>query len=253
MSKRSCGLIVVTLCMAIGCEKPVPPAKSEAQPGAAPSDLRAEAEPIAVFNGKDLTGWEFDDLAWPNKWVVGAASVDPDRTIHLKVEPGGTDLAHVKGQTRNLYTKQKFGDHRVEIEVLLPTASNSGIFVHGEYEVQVLDAIPLDVNKPSDMDHGAIARIAAPKVFSQKETGEWQKYVIEFRAPRYDASGKKTENARFIKVELNGKLIHENVEPTDVTLGGLTGVEHATGPLYLQGNEGPVAFRNIKVTPLQLD
>ncbi|MBI1372343.1 MAG: DUF1080 domain-containing protein [Phycisphaera sp.] len=250
------GLIAATLITTTGCEKPAPPAKPTAT-GATPATTArpADAAPVVIepFNDKDLTGWAFDDTARPSNWVVGAASIDPDHRTQLKVEPGGTDLINPDGQACNPYTKQKFGDHRIELEVMLAVGSNSGIFVHGDYEVQVLDTLPADINHPTDMDHGAIARIAAPKIFTQKKPGEWQKYVIEFRAPRFDAAGKKTENARFIRIELNGQLIHENVEAPDTTLGGLTGEEHPTGPLYLQGNEGPVAFRNIKVTPLNLD
>ena len=77
--------------------------------------------------------------------------------------------------------------------------------------------------------------------------GEWQKYVIEFQAPRFE-DGKKVANARFIKVVLNGQVIHENVEMKRQTPGGVAGKEAPTGPLMFQGNHGPVAFRNIKIT-----
>ncbi len=74
--------------------------------------------------------------------------------------------------------------------------------------------------------------------------------MIDFSAPQFNAAGKKTANAKFLKVELNGKVLHENVEMKGATPGGVTGQEHATGPLMLQGNHGTAAFRNISIKPL---
>ena len=98
---------------------------------------------------------------------------------------------------------------------------------------------------------GAIYGATVPKVNASKAPGEWQKYVIDFRAPKFDAAGAKTGNAKFLKVELNGTVIHENVEMTGPTPGGLTGKEAATGPIMFQGDHGAVAYRNIKITPLK--
>jgi len=247
-----------------GCERPAPPPPSAPSNSPMTSDTSAPAETgtddapsapgvVEPLKAGDLSGWEFDDAGRDQHWVFGKAVIDPKNRTRILVEPGGNDLINPEGLTTNPYTKQKFQDYRLEVDVMLALGSNSGIFVHGDYEVQVLDQLPLDPEKPGDMDHGAIARKAAPKVLSQKQPGEWQTYVIEFRAPRFDADGKKTENARFLNVTLNGQLIHESVEVDDATLGGLTGVENPTGPVYLQGNEGAVAFRNIRVTPLDLD
>ena len=72
--------------------------------------------------------------------------------------------------------------------------------------------------------------------------------VIDFQAPRFK-DGKKVQNAKFVKVTLNGEVIHENVEMKSHTPGGLTGKEVPTGPLMFQGDHGPVAFRTIKITP----
>jgi hypothetical protein len=84
-----------------------------------------------------------------------------------------------------------------------------------------------------------------------KPPGEWNTYDISFRAPRFDAQGKKTENAKFISVTLNGRKIHENVEVPEPTGGQLPGGERATGPLMFQGNHGIVAFRNVRVKPIE--
>jgi hypothetical protein len=95
---------------------------------------------------------------------------------------------------------------------------------------------------------GAIYSAAVPKKNAAKKPGEWQKFVIEFQAPRFEGD-KKVANAKFIKVTLNDVVLHENVEMKQQTPGGLTGKESATGPLMFQGDHGPVAYRNIKITP----
>jgi hypothetical protein len=88
----------------------------------------------------------------------------------------------------------------------------------------------------------------SPRVNASKPPGEWQSFDIDFRAPRFDAGGKKIENARVVKVVHNGKLIHENVELKGPTRGGMANDEKAVGPLRLQGDHGPVAYRNIRIT-----
>ncbi|MBY0231411.1 MAG: DUF1080 domain-containing protein [Gemmataceae bacterium] len=146
----------------------------------------------------------------------------------------------------DLYTEKKFADCLLEIEVVVSKGSNSGIYLMGEYEVQVFDSWGKE--KPGTGDMGGLYATAAPKVNACKKPGEWQKFVIDFRAPRFK-DGKKTENAKFVKVTLNGKVIHEDVEVKGPTPACLTGKEHAEGPLMLQGDHGPVAFRNIRLTP----
>jgi hypothetical protein len=97
---------------------------------------------------------------------------------------------------------------------------------------------------------GAIYGVAIPSTNASRAPGTWQRFRIDFRAPRFDASGKKTKNARFLKIELNGQVVQQNAEAKGVTPGGVSGREAATGPLMFQGNHGPVAYRNIVITPL---
>ncbi len=146
----------------------------------------------------------------------------------------------------DLYTEQKFGDCRVELELMIPKGSNSGIYLMGEYEVQVLDSYGKDKVGPGDM--GGIYNTAAPKKNACRKAGEWQKFVIDFQAPRFE-DGKKTANAKFLKVVLNDEVIHEDVEAPKPTGSELSSKEVATGPLMIQGDHGPVAVRHIKITP----
>jgi len=83
-----------------------------------------------------------------------------------------------------------------------------------------------------------------------KKPGEWQSLMIDFRAPRFDEAGKKTANAKFVKVTLNGQVVQDNVEIAHGTNVSRNAKEHPTGPIYLQGDHGSVAFRNLKVTTL---
>jgi Domain of Unknown Function (DUF1080) len=206
-------------------------------------------EPVSLLNGKDLANWRFKDKG-ANHWVPGTATISTENNTRLDVKEGGAELVNkVTGHNQgcDISTEQKFGDMLLELEVMVPKGSNSGIYLMGEYEVQVFDSH--GVAKPGPGDMGALYAASVPKVNASKPPGEWQKYVIEFRAPRFDADGKRTENAKFLKVELNGTVLHENVEMKGPTPGGLTGKEAAQGPLMFQGDHGAVAFRNIKITP----
>jgi hypothetical protein len=146
------------------------------------------------------------------------------------------------------------------VEFCVAKGSNSGVYFQNRYEVQVFDSY----GKPSVNAHdcGAIyerwddAKKSgyeghAPRVNACKPPGEWQTFDITFRAPRFDSTGKKTENAKFLKVLQNGQVLHENVELTGPTRGG-KGAESALGPIRLQGDHGPVAYRNLSITRLSL-
>jgi hypothetical protein len=203
------------------------------------------------FNGKDLTNWEIRGKK-DGKWTVGEPSMSKSSPGTLEVKPGGNALVNVvagHGQSHDIFSKEKYGDIKLEVEVMVPKGSNSGIYLMGNYEVQVFDSY--GVQKMKDADMGALYSAAPPKANASKAPGEWQKYVIEFRAPKFDDTGKKTANAKFVKVELNGTLLHENVEMKGVTGGSLESKEAATGPLMFQGDHGAVAYRNIKITPLK--
>lgn len=207
---------------------------------------------IIPFNGVNLDNWAVvGDLA-ASKWVVGKAEVAADDPKMLAAKPGGGEminLARQHGDSLDIYTKEKFGDCHLELELMVPKDSNSGIYLMGEYEVQVLDSYGREELGQGDM--GAIYGAASAPVNASRKPGEWQKYVIDFQAPKFDAAGNKIANAKFLKVELNGQILHKNLEVTGSTGGGVTGKESPTGPLMFQGNHGPVAYRNIRITPLK--
>jgi hypothetical protein len=211
-------------------------------------------EAASPFNGKDLNNWEFKKLEnIKPQWKVGKAALSSTDRKKLDISGAEGDMVNVVGghkQSLDIYSKDKFGDMRLEVELMVPQGSNSGIYVMGEYEVQVLDSHGKADKDMGAGDIGAIYNAAVPKVNAAKAPGEWQKFVIDFKAPVFDAAGKKTANAKFLKVELNGKVLHENLEMSGPTPGGVSGKEAATGPVMFQGDHGAVAYRNIKVSPL---
>jgi Domain of Unknown Function (DUF1080) len=201
------------------------------------------------FNGQDLSGWKFKGGEAKNKWRVGKASLDPADPHKLVVSPGGNEMVNAEGHGTDIYTEAKWGDAVIEVEVMVAKGQNSGIYVMGEYEVQVLDSFGKEKVGAGDM--GGLYGAAAPRVNASKAPGEWQKYVIDYRAPKFDADGKKVCNLKFVKIELNGQVLHENVELKGPTPSGVTGKEAATGPIMFQGDHGLVAYRCLKVTPLR--
>ena len=232
------------------------------------------------FNGTNLDGWKFRGDC-ENCWKVGrlvadATSIDivpiaaegragialrrtgiaPRRAADTNARLFAPALANtIDAQWQqeprkgvDIYTEEKFGDCTVKLEFLVTRGSNSGVYLMGEYEVQINDSFAKNPGRPlSQADMGAIYSAAEPSRNAAGVPGTWQSYEIEFVAPKFDASGNKTANAVFKKVILNGVVVQENVEVKEPTGGGLTMKEAPTGPLMLQGDHGPVAFRNIEI------
>lgn len=236
--------------------------------------------------------WTFTDLSpfrpQAGNWmVVGDVTINPDVDIHEKqasvtqpaskkskksvpvvtteppkavtFQPGTGILLNMNDEVKksNLLTVMEHGDIDLELEVMLPKGSNSGIYLQGRYEVQLLDSWGVKDPKYSDIggiyrnwenQPGKIYMGKAPLSNPAKAPGLWQKFKISFRAPRFDAAGNKIENARFNYVDLNGVRIHENLEVPLPTGGPVENNEKPFGPLMIQGDHGPVAFRNVKYT-----
>ena len=216
---------------------------------------------VQLFNGQDLTGWVALEPA-RNDWLVASkVELDPADNKKFKIVPGtGIFVNGPKGRTSNLVATTKHGDCRAHVEFVVPKNSNSGVYFQGLYEIQVFDSFGMD--KVTYRDCGAIyARWInnqdvdgkSPRVNASKAPGVWQSFDAIFKAPRFDAAGKKVADAKFVKVWHNGVLIHENADLPGPTRASLPGPEAPTGPLMLQGDHGPVAYRNIWIEPLKLD
>jgi hypothetical protein len=213
---------------------------------------------LIVLLSLALAGWRGQEADKPNEWMtVQSAKMDAANPKVLVLGPAvsaGILVNGKLGKTVNLVTTEKYGDVEAEIEFLLPQGSNSGVYFQGLYEIQILDSYGKTDLKFGD-NGGIYGRYidgktvggTPPRVNASKAPGEWQTFHVWFRAPRFDASGKKIRNARFEKVLHNGVLIHENVEVEGPTRASMGHAEAPTGPLMLQGDHGPVAFRKITI------
>jgi Domain of Unknown Function (DUF1080) len=196
----------------------------------------APKDAVILFDGKSLDGWIMrNDEKKPAEWDV--------------LEGG---IAQAK--TGDIITKEQFGGHfQLHVEFRVPylpdqmgqARGNSGVYVQGRYEVQVLDSYGLD---SKNNDCGAIYEVAAPLVNACKAPTVWQSYDIEFTAPKCE-DDKKTEPAR-LTVHQNGILIQDDVKiSVDNTRAGRGGDPCTPGPIMLQYHGAPVQFRNVWLVP----
>ena len=197
----------------------------------------APAGAVVLFDGKDLENWTRTDGKTPPGWEILPDGV-------MQVKPG----------TGNIITKEKFDGHfKLHVEFRVPylpdkhgqARGNSGVYLQGRYEVQVLDSYGL---KAQDDDCGAIYEVSAPSVNACKAPTAWQSYDIEFTAPKCE-DGKKTADPH-ITVYQNGVKIQDNVDITkDNTRAGLGGDVCTPGPIMLQDHGAPVQYRNVWLIP----
>jgi hypothetical protein len=156
--------------------------------------------------------------------------------------------------TQGATSEDKFRDFTVHIEFRLPympaargqARGNSGIYLQGRYEIQMLDSFGLE---GKDNECGGIYGVSAPKLNMAFPPLTWQTYDIDFTAARFDADGNKTANAK-VTVKHNGVVIHQDLEIPKTT--GSSPVKDETdtpGPIYLQNHGNPVRYRNIWVLP----
>ncbi len=178
---------------------------------------RKPGTPIDLFNGTDVSGWR---------------GQIPDRPLGWFVKDG---ILQNQGKgANNIYTERKFNDFKLEVEFNVDPKSNSGVYLRGRYEIQVLDGYgrPLDVHS-----QGALYGFIVPAVNADKPAGEWQTFEITLVANR-------------VTVKLNGTKIIDNGEVPGITGGALDAHEKAPGPIMLQGDHGRVQFRKVRLTPL---
>lgn len=201
--------------------KPVPPPKGA----------------IVLFDGKDASGWVRTN-GKPFPW---------------KIENGAMVCVPDSGSVR---TKRKFGDHKLHIEFKVPfmpwslgqARGNSGVFIQGRYEVQVLDSYL--IKKPGKGDCGALYGLIAPSKNASKPPRVWQSFDITFRAPKFGPSGKMITKGRLTVVH-NGITVIDDKEIPKVTPGGLDQDPTRPGALMLQDHDNTLTYRNIWLVPLK--
>ena len=255
MNKLTFAGCVAALCLLGGLSPlAIRAADAPAKTGAVESNAAENGE--LLFNGKDLTGWKGRYGDPHHIWrAVSDAKLDPANKTKLVGTGSGAAgpegvLFRGDGDTSDILSERQFGDVAVHIEFLIPEDSNSGVYLMGRYEVQILSDYGTPDNKMGVHNCGAIYITRAPSCNALKPYGEWNTYDIVFRAPRFDANGKKIENAKYLSVIMNGKQIQKDVEVKGPTGGEIDHNEKPTGPLLLQGDHGIVAFRNIRVKPM---
>ena len=191
---------------------------------AAPALTAAEGEKgfRPLFNGKDLTGWKLRNPAGHNSWSVlpgGILNNTVEKDVH------GTDLV----------TEQKFWNFTVRYEFMTPDGSNSGFYLRGRHEIQVLG--DYKDGKATQTGNGSIYNFKAPDKFVTKPGGEWQ-------------SVEATMIGNRITVIMNGVKIHDNVVCDRPTGAEIDGRVNEPGPIFLQGDHGTVSFRKIRIKEL---
>ena len=228
----------------------------------------------ALFSGKDLEGWHPQDYgARPSKpydWRVPMlVELDPadDGKLVGTAYDGQSGvlpaaLANEIGKSANLVTDEEFGDAEIYIEFVIPRKTNGGVCVMGNYEIQIYDSVGVADSDLGVRDNGAIYAFrgargrfggSPPRVNASRGPGEWQSLHIWFRAPRFGEDGKKIENARFLRVDLNGVQVQRDYELIRATRAQQPWSERATAPLLLQGDHGPIAYRAAYVRELRAD
>ncbi len=184
----------------------------------APSLVRTAApvwgSTISLFNGKNTEGWH-GDPGKKNQWIAENGV--------LKSPASGT----------NIITDKKFNDFKLHVELRYPEESNSGIYLRGRYEIQVSDS---KGKEPALIEFGAIYGFILPVAMAAKSPGEWQSFDI-------------TLVGRLVTVVANGVTIICNQVIPGITGGALDSREGEPGPIMLQGDHGPIEYRNIKITP----
>lgn len=192
--------------------------------------IPADAKPLL----KDLAGWTTRDNGAPG-WTLESGV--------LTVKPG----------TGDILTRDRFGDCQIHVEFMTPPVTdgagqdrgNSGVYVQGRYEVQVLDSYGSETY-PMGLC-GALYGQHVPLVNASRKPGEWQTYNIIFKAARFDAQGKRTSPAVFTVIH-NNVAIHVNAPMDQGVTGGNMLPENADpGPILLQDHGHLVKYRNMWV------
>ena len=224
-------------------------AAAEFRPGQEPLPVKPPAGAVLLFG---------DGSEGPAKFV--AMSGGP---IDWKVEDGALVVTKSKGHANHIHSTEVFRDADIHAEFMVDKAAkgNSGLYIHGLYEMQIFDSF--GVEPPTDQDEGSLYRFGKPLVNASRPAGEWQVYDIRYTAPRRDAAGKVTTPGT-ITAWLNGRLVQDGIEfsePRSPYVPYRHGVtdhlrkvkqrldETGEGPLFLQDHGSPAKFRNVWIVP----
>lgn len=209
-------------------------------------------EDLSFFKPTDKTNWQF----------AKDVSADLHKKDAFTTLPGTGVLVNLpsEGNKANLQSANEYGDVDISFDFMMSAHSNSGFYLQGRYEVQLLDS--WGVLNPSSADCGGIYQRFkqgkpggtyegyAPRVNACLAPGLWQHLDISFQAPKFDANGKKISDAKMIQIKLNGAVIHENVNLSGPTGGSISEMETEKGPFVIQGDHGSVAFRHFSIKEL---
>jgi hypothetical protein len=206
----------------------------------------------------DLSAFQTPGANWT---VAGAVSAPIEEKVAVMDHESGMGVllnSPSKEAEEDLFFGFEHGDLELELDFMMPKGSNSGVYLQGRYEVQLLDSWG-----KKEVGYGDCGGIYQrwdesqpegqkgyegypPRLNASRAPGLWQHLKIRFLAPRFDEQGNKTENAMMEGVWLNGAKIHEKVSLSGPTRGAFFEEEAALGPVVIQGDHGPVAFRNIR-------
>lgn len=182
---------------------------------------REWGEPIELFNGKNLDGWK--PLGDPNNF-------------HWKVVDGIMENTG-GGGAANIVSERTFRDFKAQIEFRVPEGGNSGVYLRGRHEVQVADS---HGRPPSSGSCGGLYSRIAPATNACRPAGQWEQFEI-------------TLVGAYLTVVHNGRTIIDNEFVEGITGGAIDSNEHEPGPIYLQGDHGPVSYRKITIIPAAAD
>jgi hypothetical protein len=180
-----------------------------------PTKAPVWGKPIVLFNGKDTKGWHTDGR--PNQWIV-------EKGVLRSLKSGA-----------NLLTDKTFGDFKLHIEFRYKQGSNSGVYLRGRYEVQVIDTKSGEP-EPINNQFSSVYGFLPPTKMMAKNPGEWQSYDI-------------TLVGRLVTIVANGTEVISRAEIPGITGGAINSREGEPGPLMIQGDHGPIDYRNIVITP----
>ncbi len=174
-------------------------------------------QPISLFNGRDLDGWEFQFADRHSGWSVADGILTNQENVN------------------NIISRQRFGNFKVEMEYKLESKSNSGLYLRGRYEMQILDDAGAP---PSATGHMSVYSRVAPLVNASKPAGEWQSVAVTLVGNR-------------VTVVLNGQKVQDNTVIDGITGGALDSDEGAPGPIMIQGDHSRIWVRKAVVTPIR--